>query len=418
MPLQPSDRRDASPSGHAARPGTALYVHFPYCVVKCTYCDFYSVPVERPNGAREDVDGALDGLLAEARLRAPLAPRTVFLGGGTPSLPSAEQIGRFLDELDSICGFRASAVEVTAECNPESLDAAKAAALLAGGVTRLSVGVQSLQQSVLELFGRAHDAEQGLRALAAAREGGATRLSADLIYAAPGLTAAQWEADLERVVAAAGGLEHLSAYNLTFEEGTRLEMLRRRGDLAPLDEDTELAMFEATARIAAAAGMERYEVSNYARPGEACEHNLVYWANGEYVGIGPSAVSKVGNARFGNVRSVDAWLRAVQRATACEIDAGAIADWSEEPSALARLGETWWLGLRRTIGVDPAEARATAGFDDGAAPDPAVPIAERMVGHGLLALVDGRYRLTERGRPLADGVAKEFLALDPQPPRD
>lgn len=401
-----------------AADGTALYVHFPYCVVKCTYCDFYSVPVERADGRAEDVDGALEGLLEEARLRAPRSPRTVFLGGGTPSLPSEAQIGRFLDELDRITGFRASAIEVTAECNPESLDAAKAAALLAGGVTRLSVGVQSLQRKVLELFGRAHNAEQGLRALAAARDGGATRLSADLIYAAPGLTAAQWEADLERVLDAAGGLEHLSAYNLTFEEGTRLEMLRRRGDLAPLDEDTELAMFEATARIAAAVGMERYEVSNYARPGQACEHNLVYWGNGEYVGIGPSAVSKVGTARFGNARSVDGWLRTIGRATAGTIEASAIAQWSEEPTALARLGETWWLGLRRAIGVEPSEARATAGFDASAAPDPAIPVAERMMGHGLLALDGGRYRLTERGRPLADGVAKEFLALDPQPAGD
>lgn len=408
---------------NTAPPGTALYVHFPFCVVKCTYCDFFSVPVERPDGRREDVDGTLDALLDEARLRAPKGPRTVFIGGGTPSLPSEAQIARFLDELDAATGFRASASEVTAECNPESLDASKAAALLAGGVTRLSVGVQSLRPHVLELFGRAHDAQQGLRALAAAREGGATRLSADLIYAAPGQTAAMWAEDLERVLAAAGGLEHLSAYNLTFEEGTRLEMLRRRGELAPLDEDTELAMFEATAQIAGAAGLERYEVSNYARPGEACAHNLVYWANGEYVGIGPSAVSKVGAARFGNARSIAPWRAAVaevtERAARRTSDAAdvatSVAAWSEEPKPLARLGESWWLGLRRAVGVDPAEARAAAHFAlgrDGAA-DPALPIAERLVEQGLLERADERYRLTERGRPLADGVAKEFLGLDP-----
>ena len=406
----------SAPRSDPAAPGTALYVHFPYCVVKCTYCDFYSVPVERADGQREDVDGVLDALLDEARLRAPKGPRTVFIGGGTPSLPSEAQIARFLDGLDAITGFRASAVEVTAECNPESLDANKAAALLAGGVTRLSVGVQSLRQEVLELFGRAHDADEGLRALAAAREGGATRLSADLIYAAPGQTAAMWEEDLERVLAAAGGLEHLSAYNLTFEEGTRLEMLRRRGELGPLDEEVELAMFDATARLCAAAGLERYEVSNYARPGEASAHNLVYWANGAYVGLGPSAVSKVGAARFGNARSVNAWRAAVARAAADDGDPASIADWHEEPAPRARLGESWWLGLRRVEGVDPAEARAAAGFDlegDGGGDDPALPVAERMVDQGLLERAGARFRLTERGRPLADGVAREFLALDP-----
>lgn len=411
-----------TPSEHAhgrldaVAPGTALYVHFPYCVVKCTYCDFYSVPVERADGRREDVDGVLDALLDEARLRAPRDPRTVFIGGGTPSLPSETQIARFLDALDDATGFRASAIEVTAECNPESLDASKAAALLAGGVTRLSVGVQSLRQDVLELFGRAHDADEGLRALAAAREGGATRLSADLIYAAPGQTAAMWEEDLARVLDAAGGLEHLSAYNLTFEEGTRLEMLRRRGALGPLDEEVELAMFDATAQLCAAAGLERYEVSNYAKAGEACAHNLVYWANDAYVGIGPSAVSKVGVARFGNARAIGPWRERVARAAAGGASAESIAEWREEPEPRARLGESWWLGLRRAVGVDPAEARAAASFDlerDGGGDDPAVPVAERMAEQGLLERSDARFRLTERGRPLADGVAREFLALDP-----
>ncbi|MEZ5979636.1 MAG: radical SAM family heme chaperone HemW [Planctomycetota bacterium] len=396
----------AVPSARAAD-GTALYVHFPYCVVKCTYCDFYSVPVAKSDGTREDVDGVLDALATEARARAPRSPRTVFLGGGTPSLPSERQIARFLDALDDATGFRRSAVEVTAECNPESLDRAKAEALLAGGVTRLSIGVQSLRPGVLELFGRAHRAEDGLRALADARLAGAKRLSADLIYAAPGLTLDEWEADLARVIETAGGLEHLSAYNLTFEEGTLLERLRQRGSVAPLDEDTELAMFESTARIARAAGLERYEVSNYAVPGEACEHNLVYWANRDYVGIGPSAVSKVGDVRFGNPRSIAAWRAAV------ESGAGA-ASWSESPDATARLGETWWLGLRRAIGVDPAEARAAANVaasvdaDD----DAALAVARRLVGLGLLEERGGRFALTSRGLPLADAVAREFLALE------
>jgi len=395
--------------------GTALYVHFPYCVVKCTYCDFYSVPVAKADGTREDVDGVLRALLSEAERRAPRAPRTVFLGGGTPSLPSAAAIRSFLDGLDAATGFRASALEVTAECNPESLDEHKAEALLAGGVTRLSIGVQSLRPAVLELFGRAHGPADGLRALAAARAAGATRLSADLIHSVPGLTAAEWAEDLERVLASAGGLDHLSAYNLTFEEGTLLERLRQRGRIGPLDEDTELEMIASTARLCAAAGLERYEVSNFARPGEACLHNLVYWGNGPYVGIGPSAVSKLGTARFGNPRSIGAWRTRVEAGEAA-------ASWCERPSAAVRLGESWWLGLRRAIGVEPAEARAAAGLapdadDDAADLDAAdaraLATAARLVELGLLERRAGRFVLSERGHPVADAVAREFLADGP-----
>jgi oxygen-independent coproporphyrinogen-3 oxidase len=387
--------------------GTALYVHFPYCVVKCTYCDFYSVPVEKADGTREDVDGVLRALLGEAERRAPRLPRTVFLGGGTPSLPSVAQIRAFLDGLDAATGFRASAREVTAECNPESLDERKAEALLAGGVTRLSIGVQSLRPKVLELFGRAHGAADGLRALAAARAAGATRLSADLIHSVPGLSAAEWAEDLERVLAAAGGLDHLSAYNLTFEEGTLLERLRQRGRIGPLDEDTELEMLASTARLCAAAGLARYEVSNFARPGEECLHNLVYWANGPYVGIGPSAVSKLGDARFGNPKSISAWRARVEAGEPA-------ASWCERPDPAVRLGESWWLGLRRAIGVDPAEARAAAGLapdaDDHGAHARALATAARLVELGLLERRADRYVLSERGHPVADAVAREFLA--------
>ena len=384
--------------------GTALYVHFPYCVVKCTYCDFYSVPAAKSDGTREDVDGVLAALALEAQQRAPHAPRTVFLGGGTPSLPSARQIRGFLDRLDDATGFRASALEVTAECNPESLDEHKARALLDGGVTRLSIGVQSLRPKVLELFGRAHGADDGLRALAAARAAGATRLSADLIHSVPGLTPAEWREDLERVLAAANGLDHLSAYNLTFEEGTLLERLRQRGKLTPLDEDTELAMIDATEELTGRVGLERYEVSNFAQRGQECRHNLVYWANEPYVGIGPSAVSKQDDARFGNPKSIGAWRASVESGAPA-------ATWCERPSPAVRLGETWWLGLRRAIGVDPSEAREAALLapDDDTTERAPLATAERLVELGLLEQLGARYRLTPRGLPVADAVAREFL---------
>ena len=377
-----------------AAPGTPLYVHLPFCAAKCHYCDFFSVPDEG-----QDVDGMVDAILAEADTRAPREPRTVFLGGGTPSLLSEAQLTRVLDGLDERTGWRTSAREVTAECNPESLDRAKARALQDLGVPRLSIGFQSLDDATLELFGRVHSADDSFRAFESAREAGIEHLNVDLIYAIPDQTAEQWEADLARVLAL--GPDHLSAYNLTFEEDTRFKRWLDRGRIERAPEEVELEMFHATRRRAREAGLDAYEISNFARDGESCAHNLNYWRNGEYVGLGPGAVSKVGHARAGNPRGIAPYLRRVAAA-------GHATDWREDPEPRTRLGETWWLGLRLAEGVDPAAARSAAGFDG--TDDPCLPIADDLVGHDLLArTAGGRYRVTERGRPLADGVAKCFL---------
>jgi len=383
-------RRDPVPE-----PGTPLYVHLPFCAAKCHYCDFFSVPDEG-----QDVDGAVRAVLAEAELRAPASPRTVFLGGGTPSLLSTGQLAMLLDGLDDLTGFRASAQEVTAECNPESLDRAKAERLLELGVGRLSIGFQSLDDALLELFGRVHSAEDSFRAFEAARAAGVRHLSVDLIYAAPGQTPASWAADLERVLAL--GPEHLSAYNLTFEEETRFKRWQDEGRLQRAPEELELELFHTAREALAAAGYGAYEISNFSLPGEECRHNLNYWRNGAYVGIGPSAVSKVRWRRFGNPRSIAAWRRAVERGRAATA-------WEDELEPLARLGETWWLGLRLAEGIAPEEARERAGLSPEEGPDGAVAVAERLAGQGLLSRVGGRYRLTERGLPLADAVAREFL---------
>ncbi|MEM9379451.1 MAG: radical SAM family heme chaperone HemW [Planctomycetota bacterium] len=392
-----SDRIEPRPRADAlerAAPGTPLYVHLPFCAAKCHYCDFFSVPDEG-----QDVDGMVDAILAEADTRAPREPRTLFLGGGTPSLLSAAQLTRLLDGLDERTGWRASAREVTAECNPESLDRAKARTLLDLGVPRLSIGFQSLDDATLALFGRVHSADDSFRAFDAAREAGIEHLNVDLIYAIPDQTAERWDADLARVLAL--GPEHLSAYNLTFEEDTRFKRWLDRGRIERAPEEVELEMFHATRRRTCAAGLEAYEISNFARPGEACAHNLNYWRNGEYVGLGPGAVSKVGHARAGNPRAIAPYRRRVAAS-------GHATDWREDPEPRTRLGETWWLGLRLAEGVDAVAARSAAAFED--AEDPCVPIAEDLVGHDLLERTpDGRYRLTERGRPLADGVAKCFL---------
>ncbi len=383
--------------------GTPLYVHLPFCAAKCHYCDFFSVPVERGPGvdgapSRWDVDGMIEAILVEARHRAPRAPRTLFLGGGTPSLLSEAQLARLLDGLDALTGWRESAVEVSAECNPESLDRAKAAAFLRLGVPRLSIGFQSLDDATLQLFGRVHTVADSFAAYDAARAAGVQHLNVDLIYAIPGQSAEAWAQDLARVLAL--GPEHLSAYNLTFEEDTRFKRWLDQGRLASAPEEVELEMLAATRALTAGAGLAAYEVSNYARPGEACAHNVNYWRNGPYVGLGPGAVSKVAHARAGNPRAIVPYLRRVA-------ETGGALDWREELAPRARLGETWWLGLRLAEGVDPAEARATAEYpgDD----DPAAPIVAHLVELGLVARHGPRVALTAAGLPVADAIARRFL---------
>jgi len=337
-------------------------------------------------------------ILSEAAARAPAAPRTVFIGGGTPSLLSPAQLARFFDGLERESGFRSSAIEVTVECNPESLDGEKAALLLELGATRLSIGFQSLKDDVLERLGRVHTAADSLRAFAAARAAGCRDLSVDLIFAAPGHATEDWPRDLATVLDLAP--EHFSAYNLTFEEDTVFQRWLESGRIARQPEEDELELFRITREMALARGYEAYEISNFARPGRRCRHNEGYWQNGPYVGLGPSAVSHVGGRRSGNVRAIRAYLRRIAAG-------GGAADWSEKLGPRARLGETWWLGLRTADGVDPAAARAIAGFEGER--DPALAVARELVGLGFLRAVEGRYRLSAAGLPVADAIASRFL---------
>ncbi|MBM3989873.1 MAG: radical SAM family heme chaperone HemW [Planctomycetes bacterium] len=381
-----------------APPSTPLYVHLPFCAAKCHYCDFFSVPAEG-----QDVEGTLAAVELEIRLRAPRAPRTLFLGGGTPSLLSISQLRRLFDALQQSTGFRDSAVEVTVECNPESLDEDKARALLDLGVTRLSIGFQSLRGETLQLFGRVHGVDQSFRAFDAARRAGIESLNVDLIYANPGQTLEQWQTDLRRVLALEP--EHVSAYNLTFEEDTLFRRWLQQGRLQPQSDDAELEFFWWTREHLASTARAAYEISNFALNGHQCAHNVNYWNNGTYVGVGPSAVSKLGFERSGNVRQLGEYRRRM----AHDEDPR---DWDERPSAWARLGESWWLGLRRTEGLSALEAWTRAGLTDWRPEaDPALDIARRSSEQGWLEQIGERWALTQRGWPLADAVAREFLRL-------
>jgi oxygen-independent coproporphyrinogen-3 oxidase len=388
----------SAPTDRSRAPeGTALYVHLPFCAAKCHYCDFFSVA-----GEGQDTGGLIAAILAEARERAPRRPRTVFLGGGTPSYLSASELRVLLEGLQAITDFRSSSAEVTAECNPESLTDEKACLLRELGVTRLSIGFQSLQAEVLELFGRVHGVADSFRAFESARRAGFERVNVDLIYAHPGHTAETWRRDLARVLAL--GPEHVAAYNLTFEEETPFERRLASGELQPLPEDEELELFALTRELTARAGLPAYEISNYARRGEECLHNLNYWRNGEYVGLGPSAASKVGFSRFGNPRSIALYRRAIERGESA-------AAWSETPGAALRLAETWWLGLRLASGVEPERARRTAGLPPDPGSDAFEALACSLAAEGWLVRRAGAFALSERGLPLADTIAKRFFEL-------
>ncbi len=373
--------------------GTPLYVHLPFCAAKCHYCDFFSVAAEG-----HDRRPTVTAILSEADRWAPEAPRTVFVGGGTPSLLEAGELRTLFDGLDQRTGFRASAVEVTVECNPESLDEAKAALLLELGATRISIGFQALDDAALKMFGRVHDAQQSFAAYRAARAAGAREVNVDLIYAWPGQQLAAWQTDLARVLDL--GPDHVSAYNLTFEEDTAFRRWLDDGTLAKAPEEVELAFFEATRAGLFARGYDAYEVSNFALNGRLAHHNVNYWHNGTYLGIGPSAVSKVGVVRGGNVKSVGDYVRRIT-------ERGDARVWEESPEALDRLRETWWLGLRLADGLSVAEARARAEFD--APSDPLEAIAERLHADGLLERRGDRFALSATGLPLGDWVARKFL---------
>ncbi|MCP5021189.1 MAG: radical SAM family heme chaperone HemW [bacterium] len=388
---KPSELPDPFPQ---APKGTALYVHLPFCVTKCHYCDFYSLPAEG-----QDIPSFLDSLLLEIEQRAPEAPSTVFFGGGTPSLLSIANWKHLMDALDQRTGFRSSALEVSVECNPESLDEDKARALLDLGVNRLSIGLQSLRSGTLEQFGRIHGADEAWAAYDAARRAGCTSINLDLIFANPGQTTQQWREDLTKVLDR--GPDHLAAYNLTFEESTPFLRWLEQGKIVGSPEEVELEQAEITEELTQKAGMPAYEISNFARPGHECRHNINYWHNGTYVGLGPSAASKVFQRRGSSPRSVTRYQRLLE-------EHGHALEWCEELAPAARLAETWWLGLRLRKGLTPQEARIRCDYTEPS--DPALKVAETLLGQGLLERKRKRYHLSEKGRPLADSIASQFFS--------
>ncbi len=365
----------------------ALYVHWPFCVSKCPYCDFNS-------HVRDGVDQALwrEALLADLAHEARETPgsrlTSIFFGGGTPSLMPPATVAAVIAAAQAHWGF-AEDIEITLEANPSSVETARFAALAAAGVNRVSLGLQSLDDRALRFLGRAHDVAEGLAALDAA-QAAFGRVSFDLIYALPGQGAEAWGAELARALSFGTG--HLSLYQLTIEPGTRFAAMAAKGELIPADPDHGAALYELTQAMTAAAGLPAYEISNHARPGEESRHNLAYWRYRPYAGVGPGAHGRRGGRATQRHKKPENWLAALAR------NGHGIAE-EKDVAPADRAVEALLMGLRLSEGVTFA-------------PDSLEMAAvERLSAHGLLSRDGARLRVTQPGMLVLDAILGEIVRV-------
>ena len=355
-----------------------LYVHIPWCRSICTYCDF-----DRQAHAFELIPSYVAALVAEIGRQPAETVHSVFFGGGTPSLLTAEQVAAVL----RACRERHSLVpgaEVTVEANPGDLDAARVAAYCAAGVNRFSLGVQSFDDLQLRLLGRRHSASEAERAFREAQAGGADNLSLDLMYGLPGQSSAHWRATLERALALEP--DHLSAYLLTIDERVPLGRQVARGQVLLPPDDDLAEMYETAQRLLPAAGLEQYEISNWARPGRASRHNLTYWRDEPYLGVGAGAASCYGGRRFKSTPDPARYVTAVADRRSELIE-------DERTSPLVAAQDHLALALRLREGLDLAGFEARFGFGLLPALRPAV---DDLLRAGLLELEQGRLRIGQR----------------------
>jgi oxygen-independent coproporphyrinogen-3 oxidase len=370
-----------------------VYVHVPFCAARCDYCDF-ATWTDRAHL----IDDYVDACVRDVERRSLPAATSVFFGGGTPSLLPAAQLVRILDTIS-----RAPGAEVTVECNPDSIDEEKLDAYRAAGVNRVSFGVQSMLDHVLRALGRTHDPDNVARAVAAARRVGITRVNLDLIYGTPGESVADWDATVDGALALAP--DHVSAYALTVEPGTPLGTAVASGTRPAPDDDDQAEKYERADDRLAAAGFEWYEISNWARPGEECRHNLLYWRQGDYAAVGCAAHGHADGRRWWNLRLPERYVAAVASGDGpAAVEAG-----HELLDARARRSERLTLALRTRGGIkvdaDEADCPGVSHLVDELAAAGLVTVGEADDGVAVA--------LTRRGRLLANDVtARLLLALE------
>ena len=382
----------------AKRKAFGVYVHWPFCLSKCPYCDFNS----HVRQAAIDEERFARGFAREIETTAARIPgrevTSIFLGGGTPSLMRPETVGAILEAIGKHWRIAADA-EVTLEANPTSVEATRFAGYRAAGVNRVSLGVQALDDASLKMLGRLHSAREALDAVAIARRA-FDRYSFDLIYARPDQTPMMWAAELELAISEAA--EHLSLYQLTIEDGTPFFGLHAAGKLKTPDEAVGRALYDMTQDVCARHGLPAYEISNHARPGAECRHNLVYWRGEEYAGIGPGAHGRldINGTRHATAtdRRPEAWLMRVEAN-----GHGIVTD--ERLNSVERADEFLLMGLRLAEGIDPRRYAALAGR----ALDPRRIAILREEG-AIAVEADGRLRVTQAGFPVLDAVVADLAA--------
>ena len=363
-----------------------IYIHWPFCLSKCPYCDFNSHAVASVDHPRWRA-----ALLAELNHFADETPHarpgSIFFGGGTPSLMAPETAAALIETVKRRWDCRPD-LEITLEANPTSVEAGRFAAFRDAGINRLSLGIQALNDGDLRFLGRKHSAQEALTALDLAKTT-FPRISFDLIYACPGQSLAQWKDELARALDLAG--EHLSLYQLTIEDGTAFS---HQTMALPEDEDA-VALFETTQEMTASAGLPAYEISNHARPGSECRHNLTYWQGGDWLGIGPGAHGRLGIQALAEARSPGQWLSAVERH-------GHGTETRETLTPEARQEELVMMGLRLTAGLNPQLLALVEPVLDPQG-------LARMVEGGFLIRDSAGLRVTSQGRLVLNAVLAELL---------
>ncbi len=387
----------AVPDGALDSP-IALYVHIPFCLSKCNYCDFNTY-----EGIENLMPSFVDALVAEidlwtARLDGPEIT-SIFFGGGTPSYLRAESIARVMEAIDA-SAYVAPNAEITLEANPDDVDAVKSASWIDAGFNRISIGVQSFHDPLLGALSRRHSADDASDAVATARDAGFGDINIDLMYGLPNQSSSMWETTLRRAVDLE--TEHLSLYGLQIEPGTPLHRDVNRGTLPTPGDDLAADMYELAIETLDDAGYEHYEISNWAKPGHRSEHNLAYWLNKPYLGLGPGAHSSMSNCRFANMKSPRRYINTVAE--------GSIAvDFTEITSSDMAMSETMMLGMRLAEGVSATEFRDRFGRSLESVYGSEIRWLERS---GLVEHAGDRIRLTDRGKLLGNTVFEQFILTE------
>lgn len=368
----------------------SVYIHVPFCARKCRYCSFYSIPYNT-----EAADAWSRAVLRELELYNVHHPiQTLYIGGGSPSVLSVSQIDFLLRRLLEQTGRPTE--EFTVEINPAQTNAEFFTVLKSSGVNRLSIGAQSFHPEELSFLGRLHQPQDISKTVKTARQCGFENIALDLIYAVPGSSLKTWKQSVRKALAL--DIPHLSAYSLTYEPDTPLFRNLEDGRIVPVDEDTDRQMYEAAIDLLASAGLEQYEISNFARPGFACRHNLRYWDNRPWLGLGPSAASWFRGQRTHNIADLDRYIESVRKNQSAF-------DEVQVPSPLEIACETAVLNLRKTAGINRQQFISQTGFD------PLELFAEPIQHYaalGLLEYTSESIRLTRPARAVADSIFCDF----------